>query len=69
MREVINLNEGWLFHRGDINVSRPITKGPAYTQSKTQRKLMGPAAYKYLDSPDPFYPIGQSGRIPIIFTV
>ena len=55
MREVIDLNEGWLFHRGDIDVSWPITKGPVYTQSKTERKLMGPASYKYLDNPDPFY--------------
>lgn len=55
MHEIIDLYEGWLFHRGDIVVPHPTVKGPVYSQSKTQRKLMGPAAYKYLDTPDPFY--------------
>ena len=46
----------WLFHKGDIDVPKPVEKGPIYAQSKTERKLSGPAAYNYLDSPDPFYP-------------
>lgn len=56
MHEVIDLNEGWLFHRGDINAQKPTVKAPVYTQSKTERKLAGPAAYKYLDNPNQFYP-------------
>lgn len=55
MRKEIILSN-WLFHKGDIEVPRPVEKGPVYTQSKTERKLSGPAAYNYLDSPDPFYP-------------
>lgn len=54
MRQERLLNEGWLFHRGDIPVNRPVTKGPVYMQSKTERKLIGPAAYLYCDDPDPY---------------
>lgn len=56
MHRVIELNENWLFHRGDISTPMPKDKGSVYTQSKTERKLTGPASYKYFDSPDPFYP-------------
>jgi len=45
----------WYFHKGDIHVPRPVDKGPVYTQSKTERKLTGPAAYHYPDHPDPYY--------------
>lgn len=51
----ILLNQGWLFHKGEITVGKPFNKGPVYTQSKTERKLIGPAAYKYFDMPDPFF--------------
>jgi hypothetical protein len=44
------------FHKGDIEVPKPVVKGQIYAQSKTERKLSGPAAYNYLDNPDPFYP-------------
>ncbi len=50
MRKEIKLNEAWLFHKGDIKVERPLDKGPIYSQSKTERKLMGPACYNYYDS-------------------
>lgn len=59
MRKEIILSN-WLFHKGDIEVPKPVEKGPIYTQSKTERKLSGPAAYNYLDSPDPFYPSKHS---------
>ncbi len=54
MSKDILLNENWLFHKGDIIVNKPVNKGPVYTQSKTERKRIGPAAYKYFDSPDPY---------------
>lgn len=54
MRKQIDLNENWLFHKGDIKVPRPTDKGPTYTQSKTVRKLIGPAAYRYYDKPDSY---------------
>ena len=52
MRNHILLNEGWLFHRGDIEERIPATKAPIYTSSKTERKLAGPASYYYVDHPD-----------------
>ena len=51
MRKEINFNLDWVFHKGDIKVPRPIDKGPVYTQAKIERKLMGPAAYNYVDIP------------------
>lgn len=55
MRKEIILSN-WLFHKGDIEIPKPVEKGPIYTQSKTERKLSGPASYNYLDTPDPYYP-------------
>lgn len=49
MRKEIKLNEAWVFHRGDIEVPKPADKGAVYSQSKTERKLMGPACYNYYD--------------------
>jgi len=54
MRREIDFNNNWLFHMGDIETDTPKNKGPIYSQSKTERKHMGPAAYKYLDKPDPY---------------
>jgi beta-galactosidase len=54
MRNEILLNDGWLFHKGDIKVERGIDKGPMYSQAKTERKQIGPAAYCYNDIPDPY---------------
>lgn len=47
MREKILFDDNWLFHRGDINIDFPKDKGPVYTQSKTERKLWGPASRYY----------------------
>lgn len=54
MRHEILLNDGWRFHRGDIAVEAPAYKGPVYSQSKTERKKSGPAAYAYSDAPDQY---------------
>ena len=54
MRKTVDLNGKWMFHKGDIHVPRPADKGPVYSQSKTQRKLIGPAAYVYSDRSDTY---------------
>ena len=54
MRQEIVMNRGWRFHLGDIADPIPGWKGPTYSQSKTQRKQAGPAAYNYPDQPDQF---------------
>ncbi len=51
MRIVTKLYSNWLFHKGDIEVSRPVEKGLTYMQAKTERKKVGPAAYHYTDAP------------------
>ena len=53
MRTEILLNEKWLFYRGDIREPKPVLKMPVYGQSKTERKLAGPASYNYVDIPNP----------------
>lgn len=60
MRIETLLNDGWKFHKGDINVDTPTVKEPIYTQSKTERKKMGPASYGYLNGCDHLW---TSGRI------
>lgn len=55
MRETISLNGRWKFHKGDINVPRPVDKGAVYIQSKNERKHIGPASYYYFDRPDCYY--------------
>jgi len=52
MREVTKINSRWLFCEGDLKVDRPFTKGPVYSQSKTERKLQGPASYNHNDVPE-----------------
>ena len=54
MRSEILLNDDWRFHKGDILVDRPADKGPVYSQSKVERKKIGPAAYHYHDKPDEY---------------
>lgn len=54
MRTEILLNDNWLFHKGEIEVKKLVNKAPVYNQSKTERKLIGPAAYKYFDVPNPY---------------
>lgn len=58
---ITGLNKGWKFHKGDIKIPRPAEKGPVYSQSKNERKLIGPAAYFYSDRSDGFY--GNSGML------
>lgn len=55
MHQELNFNTDWLFHKGDIEVPWPVDKGPVYAQSKTIRKLIGPAAYGYFDKANPHY--------------
>ena len=54
MREVINFDKGWLFHRGDIGAGEdfPAYKGIAYMGAKTERMLTRPASRFYTDNPD-----------------
>jgi len=54
MRSEILLNKNWNFHKGDIEILPPAYKGAVYSQSKTERKKSGPAAFAYSDNPDPF---------------
>lgn len=54
MREKILLDNGWKFHFGDINIDYPRTKGPVYTQSKTETMKWGPAACDYDDNSDSY---------------
>ena len=48
MRKEILLNDDWKFHKGDINIKTPLVKEPVYDQSKTERKMAGPASYDYM---------------------
>lgn len=54
MRKEIILNGKWTFHKGDIAEPMSQDKGFIYTQSKTERKRSGPAAYNYPDTPDSY---------------
>lgn len=54
MRQEILLNDGWLFHKGDIAEPVSPDKGFVYMQSKTERKKSGPAAYAFPDTPNAF---------------
>ena len=54
MREEIDFDKDWLFHRGDIEGEKnyPPYKGISYMGAKTERCLIGPAARFYNDDPD-----------------
>lgn len=54
MREQILFDDNWLFHKGDIVVSEPKSKGPVYTSAKTESMKWGPASIQYIDAPDNF---------------
>lgn len=54
MHTEIKLNEGWLFHKGDISEPRSREKGFMYSQAKTERKKAGPASYAYADNLNPY---------------
>ncbi len=63
MRQVICLYENWRFHRGDIETPTPRVKGPIYSQSKTERKRLGPASVAFDDRTDPFWSRGTDGQV------
>lgn len=54
MREKILFDDNWKFHLGDINIEYPKSKGPVYTQSKTETMKWGPAACGYDDNSDSY---------------
>ena len=54
MREKINFDEGWLFHKGDIKQEYPAYKGFSYLSAKTERYHLGPASPYYYANPDSF---------------
>ena len=54
MREKILFDDRWMFHSGDIKNPFPKSKGPVYMQSKTERKLKGPAARAFNSNPDDY---------------
>lgn len=54
MHTEIKLNEGWLFHKGDIAEPLSHEKGFMYSQAKTERKKSGPASYAYPDNINPY---------------
>jgi len=47
MREKINFDRGWRFHKGDIELSIPSSKRPIYLGAKTERAVWGPASRNY----------------------
>ncbi len=47
MREKINFDKNWNFHRGDIQEQKPIDVGYICLSSKTERMHIGPAAKGY----------------------
>ncbi len=47
MREVINFDKEWFFHRGDLKQKMPHYKSIAYVSAKTERYHMGPASKDY----------------------
>ena len=47
MREKINFDSDWLFHKGDIDTPFPSKKLAAYLSAKTERKQFGPASQNY----------------------
>ena len=55
MRQKVLFDGNWLFHKGDIKRPLPTSKGPIYSQSKTERMLWGPASIRYNANPDQFY--------------
>lgn len=52
MREKINFDKGWLFHKGDLKQEYPAYKGFSYLSAKTERMHIGPASIYYNDNPD-----------------
>lgn len=47
MREIINFDRDWVFHKGEIEPAVVSIKDPIYLAAKTERKRVGPAAREY----------------------
>ena len=47
MREKINFDQDWLFHKGDIKPALDSAKAIIYYEAKTERALRGPASRNY----------------------
>ena len=47
MREIINFDRGWMFHKGDIKPHLDSAKAIVYYEAKTERALRGPASRNY----------------------
>lgn len=56
MREKILLDNDWKFHRGDLPKKKNLMKGAYYISAKTERMLLGPAAYLTKDDSYAFEP-------------
>ena len=54
MREIIDFDNGWLFHKGDIENQFVSYKGLAYIGAKTERYHKGPACKDYFASCDSY---------------
>ncbi len=54
MREKLNFDKGWMFHRGDIEYEYPSYKGFSYISAKTERVHIGPASRYYIPDPDSY---------------
>lgn len=55
MREKLNFDLDWRFHRGDLATPFPAAKGPAYQHAKTERAQWGPASRFYNDASDGYH--------------
>jgi len=49
MREIIDFNSNWLFHKGDIKTEYPAFKLFSYDTAKTERFKTGPASRNYIE--------------------
>ena len=54
MREILNIDNDWLFHLGEIEIGEPLQKGPIYSSSKSESARWGPAARYYDDYSDSY---------------
>ena len=55
MRDKLNFNENWYFHKGDIQTNTPNYKAYMYMSSKTERMQTGPACRHYKLTIDEWY--------------
>ena len=52
MREKICINNGWLFHKGDIETEMPSSRGLSVLASRTEREHFSPASRHYVPVTD-----------------